>query len=63
MVLCCAKGSSEYNERIRKKEEIIDSYFHVLNDLERIGDHAENFHEIGMEMIGSEKEKFIADCC
>jgi phosphate:Na+ symporter len=71
------KGSSEYNERIRKNEEIIDftngaltkfliklsaiasqsderiigSYFHVLNDLERIGDHAENFHEIGMEMI------------
>ncbi len=71
------KGSSEYNERIRKNEEIIDftngaltkfliklsatasqsderiigSYFHVLNDLERIGDHAENFHEIGVEMI------------
>ena len=71
------KGSFEYNERIRKNEEIIDftnstltkfliklsanaspsderiigSYFHVLNDLERIGDHAENFHEIGMEMI------------
>ena len=71
------KGSSEYNERIRKNEEVIDftngtltkfliklsatasqsderiigSYFHVLNDLERIGDHAENFHEIGMEMI------------
>lgn len=32
-------------------EKIIGSYFHVLNDLERIGDHAENFHEIGMEMI------------
>ena len=32
-------------------EEIIGSYFHVLNDLERIGDHAENFHEIGVEMI------------
>ena len=31
---------------------IIGSYFHVLNDLERIGDHAENFHEIGMEMRG-----------
>ena len=72
------KGSSEYDVRIRRNEEIIDftngaltkfliklsanasqsderiigSYFHVLNDLERIGDHAENFHEIGMEMIG-----------
>ena len=32
-------------------ELIIGSYFHVLNDLERIGDHAENFHEIGIEMI------------
>ena len=32
-------------------ENIIGSYFHVLNDLERIGDHAENFHEIGIEMI------------
>lgn len=32
-------------------EQIIGSYFHVLNDLERIGDHAENFHEIGLEMI------------
>ena len=31
-------------------EKTIGSYFHVLNDLERIGDHAENFHEIGVEM-------------
>ena len=31
-------------------EQIIGSYFHVLNDLERIGDHAENFYEIGEEM-------------
>ena len=37
-------------------ERIIGSYFHVLNDLERIGDHAENFHEIGVEM----KERKIA---
>ncbi len=33
-------------------EQTIGSYFHVLNDLERIGDHAENFHEIGEEMLG-----------
>lgn len=33
-------------------ERVIGSYFHVLNDLERIGDHAENFHEIGVEMRG-----------
>ena len=31
-------------------EKIIGSYFHVLNDLERIGDHAENFFEIGVQM-------------
>lgn len=31
-------------------EKIIGSYFHVLNDLERIGDHAENFYEISEEM-------------
>ncbi len=33
-------------------ELIIGTYFHVLNDLERIGDHAENFHEIGEAMVG-----------
>ena len=33
-------------------EETIGAYFHVLNDLERIGDHAENFSEIGQEMRG-----------
>ncbi len=32
-------------------EKIIGSYFHVLNDVERIGDHAENFNEIGLQMI------------
>lgn len=31
-------------------EKAIGAYFHVLNDLERIGDHAENFGEIGLEM-------------
>ena len=31
-------------------EKVIGSYFHVLNDVERIGDHAENFHEMGVQM-------------
>lgn len=31
-------------------EKTIGSYFHVLNDLERIGDHAENFGEIATQM-------------
>lgn len=34
-----------------RDEQKIGAYFHVLNDLERIGDHAENFHEIGQEML------------
>ena len=37
-------------------EVVIGSYFHVLNDLERIGDHAENFYEIGEEMLGKKLE-------
>ena len=37
-------------------ERVIGSYFHVLNDLERIGDHAENFYEIGEEMKKKEIE-------
>ncbi len=32
-------------------EKIVGAYFHVLNDLERIGDHAENFYGIGEEMV------------
>ena len=31
-------------------EAAVGSYFHVLNDLERIGDHAVNFMEISQEM-------------
>ena len=31
-------------------ELVIGSYFHVINDLERIGDHAENFCDITHEM-------------
>ncbi len=31
-------------------EKKIGAYFHVLNDLERIGDHAENFYQIGVQM-------------
>ncbi len=33
-----------------RNEKRIGAYFHVLNDLERIGDHAENFGEIATEM-------------
>ena len=40
----------------QKDERVIGSYFHVLNDLERIGDHAENFYEIGEEMLAKKIE-------
>ncbi len=43
-------------------EKTIGAYFHVLNDLERIGDHAENFHEIGTEMI-ERKISFSEHAC
>lgn len=33
-----------------KDEKAVGSYFHVLNDVERIGDHAMNFYEMGVEM-------------
>ncbi len=51
------KLSSEVN---MSDEKHIGAFFHVLNDLERIGDHAKNFIEISEEMV--EKElKFSQD--
>ena len=49
-------SSKDFEE---KDEKVIGTYFHVLNDLERIGDHAENFHDIGAEML-SKKVSFSA---
>ena len=49
-------SSKDFEE---KDEKVIGAYFHVLNDLERIGDHAENFHDIGAEML-SKKVSFSA---
>ncbi len=45
-----AAGASQSDERV------IGSYFHVINDLERIGDHAEDFYEIGEEMLAKKIE-------
>ncbi len=42
------------------EERKIGAYFHVLNDLERIGDHADNFCEIAMQMQ-EEGLEFSAD--
>ena len=41
------KLSPEINAQ---NEATIGAYFHVLNDLERIGDHAVNFYDISQEM-------------
>ena len=51
------KLSSEVN---MSDEKHIGAFFHVLNDLERIGDHAKNFIEISEEMVQKEL-KFSQD--
>ena len=33
------------------EEKILGSYFHVVNDVERIGDHAYNFYESSVKMV------------
>lgn len=35
-------------------EKIVGSYFHVINDIERIGDHAYNFYESSNKMASNE---------
>ncbi len=42
------------SEASQSDEQVIGSYFHVLNDLERVGDHAENFYEIAAAMDSKE---------
>ena len=50
-------------------EKTIGAYFHVLNDLERIGDHAENFCEISVGMneknitFSETAQREISDMC
>lgn len=53
------------SSNIEQRDEVsIGTYFHVLNDLERVGDHAENFYEIAVEMSAKKisfSEKAKAD--
>lgn len=43
------------SSQISASEEVtVGAYFHVLNDLERIGDHAVNFSDIAQEMQAKE---------
>ena len=37
-----------------KDEKILGSYFHVVNDIERIGDHAYNFYESSLKMVDND---------
>ena len=36
------------------EEKILGSYFHVVNDVERIGDHAYNFYEASVKMVDND---------
>ena len=37
-----------------KDEKTIGSFFHVVNDIERIGDHAYNFYESSLKMVNND---------
>ena len=37
-----------------KDEQMIGSFFHVVNDVERIGDHAYNFYEASIKMVNND---------
>ena len=36
------------------EEKVLGSYFHVVNDVERIGDHAYNFYESSLKMVSND---------
>lgn len=42
------------NKVTLEDEKTIGSYFHIINDIERIGDHAYNFHEMAKKLDGEE---------
>ena len=37
-----------------KDEKMLGSFFHVVNDVERIGDHAYNFYESSLKMVNND---------
>ena len=39
------------NKVATSDEKKVGSYFHVINDIERIGDHAYNFYELSISMV------------
>ena len=42
------------NKLSSKDEKNAGSYFHVVNDIERIGDHAYNFYESSLKMVNND---------
>ena len=42
------------NRLSSKDEKAAGSYFHVVNDIERIGDHAYNFYESSLKMVDND---------
>ena len=42
------------NKLSSKDEKTAGSYFHVVNDIERIGDHAYNFYESSIKMVDND---------
>ncbi len=42
------------NKLSSKDEKTAGSYFHVVNDIERIGDHAYNFYESSLKMVNND---------
>lgn len=42
------------NKVTNEDEKLVGSYFHVVNDIERIGDHAYNFYEASLKMEENE---------
>lgn len=43
-----------------KNEQVVGSYFHVVNDIERIGDHAENIYDICL-LLEKENDSFSVE--
>ena len=45
----------ELTNKVSDKDEVLlGSYFHVINDIERVGDHAYNFYESSIKMVDND---------
>ena len=45
----------ELTNKVSDRDEVVlGSYFHVINDIERVGDHAYNFYESSLRMVDND---------